>query len=184
MIWHDASVKKPVSWARARNVGLDAFEAWIRTEIRPGFRISSQNLAGIIGSMRNLDQSTCLEPKMTILSDVAWWSSEEPAFWSSRSKFQPGCFRRMKLDRNSLRIQDQFPEVSGDEWFYAIFRKHCSGLLTGHQYSITHVRHSNPDAFQKVSLGLQVSAARCFAPLILVQARSTSKLQKCQKVKG
>ena len=56
MIWHDASVKKPVSWARARNVGLDAFEAWIRTEIRPGFRISSQILAGIIGSMRNLDR--------------------------------------------------------------------------------------------------------------------------------
>jgi hypothetical protein len=29
-----------------------------------------------------------------------------------------------------------------------------------------------------------VSTTRCFAPLILVQARSTSKLQKGQKVKG
>jgi hypothetical protein len=80
MIWPTASVKKPVSWARARNFSLDAFEAWIRTEIRPGFRISSQNLAAIIGSMRNLDQSTCLEPKMTILGDLAWCISEERAF--------------------------------------------------------------------------------------------------------
>jgi hypothetical protein len=53
-----------------------------------------------------------------------------------------------------------------------------------HQYLITHVRQSNPDTFQTISPGLQVSAARCFAPVILVQARSSSKLQKCQKVKG
>ena len=64
MIWPIASVKKPVFWARARNFSLDAFEAWIRTEISSGFRISSQNLAGIIGSMRFLD------------GDILFWDLE------------------------------------------------------------------------------------------------------------
>jgi hypothetical protein len=39
----------------------------------------------------------------------------------SRSKFQPGCFRRMDLDRNSLRIQDQFSEMRGGQRFCALF---------------------------------------------------------------
>ena len=104
MIWRTASVKKPVSWARARNFGLDAFEAWIRTEIRSAFRISSQNLAGIIGSMRNLDQSARLEPKMTILSDLAYSISEERAFWSSRSKIRVRGFS--KVDSRAEFAQD------------------------------------------------------------------------------
>ena len=128
MIWPAASVKKPVSWARARNFSLDAFEGWIRTEISSGFRISSQNLAGIIGSMRNLDQSARLEPKMTILSDLAYSISEERAFWSSRSKFRVRGFRRLIPGRNLLRIQDYLSELSGDECFYAHFHKHCFGV--------------------------------------------------------
>jgi hypothetical protein len=64
MIWPTAVVKKPVSWARARNFSLDAFEGWIRTEISSGFRISFQNLAGIIGSMRFLD------------GDILFWDLE------------------------------------------------------------------------------------------------------------
>jgi hypothetical protein len=101
-----ASLKKPASWARDRNFSLDAFEAWIRTEISSGFRISSQNSAGIIGSMRILDRETRLEPKMTILGDVAHCIIKEACFLGSRSKFQPGCFRSMDPDRNLLSIQD------------------------------------------------------------------------------
>ena len=106
MIWRTAVVKNDFSGARGRNFRHDAFEGWIRTEISSGFRISSQNLAGIIGSMRNLDQSTRLEPKMTILGDVACCGSEERAFWSSRSKIRVRGFRRLIPGRNLLRIQD------------------------------------------------------------------------------
>jgi len=71
MIWPTAVVKNDFSGAQDRNFSLDAFEGWIQTEISSGFRISSHKLAGIIGSTRNLDQSTRLEPKMTILGDLA-----------------------------------------------------------------------------------------------------------------
>jgi hypothetical protein len=57
--------------------------------------------------------------------DLAYSSSEERRFWSSRSKFQVsliGCFPRMKLDQNSLRVRNQVSERSGDDCFYAHFR--------------------------------------------------------------
>ena len=92
-MWPAAEVRNELSGAQDRNFSLDAFEGWIRTEISSGFRISSQNLAGIIASVR-------------IFANTVLECSCAPVFNNTcvpeRSRYLPDYFSGASSERRPL----------------------------------------------------------------------------------